>query len=151
MPVPGRKEKPDGQKLNRNKPVHAWLEVPDLPYDGVVPRLPQRHSKVPWSARAKRKWKAWSSMPHCQLWGEAEWDFAIDSLEIAERFYEGESARASELRTREKQMGTTFDYRRDLRIRYVDADALDRADEVEREEASVTNLRDYRDLYDDDT
>jgi hypothetical protein len=148
MAVSGRKPKPDGQAINHVKPVHAWIEVPNLPYDGPVPRLPQRNSKVPWSTRAKRKWKAWSSMPHCRLWGEAEWDFALDSLEVAERFYDGESARAAELRTREKQMGTTFDYRRDLRIRYVDPDARDREDDGE--EATVTSISDYRDLYGDD-
>lgn len=146
MAVPGRKPKDDEQKRHRNKPTHAWTEVPDLPFDGPVPRLPTRRGG--WSARAKRKWKAWSSMPHCRLWATTDWEFAIDSLEIAERFYDGESARAVELRNREKQMGTTADYRRDLRIRYVDPDALDRQDEDE--EASVTNISDYRDLYADD-
>ena len=87
-------------------------------------------------------------MPHCVLWGDAEWEFAIDSLELAARFYAGDRAAATELRNREKQLGTTADYRRDLRIRYVDPDALDRqADEAA---AEVTHLSDYRDLYDDE-
>lgn len=145
MPVPGRKPKPEGQAVNHVKPVHAWREVPDLPFDGPVPRLPSR--KGGWSTRSKRKWKSWSSMPHCRLWGDAEWEFAIDSLELAERFYDGESARAAELRSRERQLGTTADYRRDLRIRYIDPDAQDR--KTDEPDASVTDLNDYRDLYGD--
>lgn len=148
MPQRGTKPKDDDQKRHRNRPTHAWTEVPDLPFDGPVPELPKRRGG--WSERAKRKWAAWSSMPHCRLWGDAEWEFAIDSLELAAKFYAGDRPAATELRNREKQLGTTADYRRDLRIRYVDPDALDRQDEAEREEASVTNISDYRDLYADD-
>jgi hypothetical protein len=144
MPVKGRKPKPEGQALNRNKLAHVWSEVPDLPFDGKVPALPKRIGG--WSARARRKWLVWSRMPHCRLWTSGDWDFAIDSLEVAERFYAGDRAAATELRNREKVLGTTADYRRDLRIRYVDPDAQDKAD-AEREEAAVTKLDDYRDLY----
>lgn len=121
--------------------------MPNRPFDGEVPELPKRRGG--WSERARRKWAAWSSMPHCRLWGEAEWEFAIDSLEIAARFYAGDRPAATELRNREKQLGTTADYRRDLRIRYVDPDAQD---EERDEPAGVTQLSDYRDpdLYADD-
>ena len=142
MPVRGTKTKPAGQAQNRTKPVHVWLEVPDLPFDGEVPELPDREGG--WSARALRKWAAWSSMPHCRLWSMTDWDFAIDALEVAERFYAGDRAAATELRNREKLLGTTLDFRRDLRIRYVDPDAQD---EVERDPTVVTDLDAYRDQF----
>src|SRR5688500_10671485 len=111
MPVAGRKPKEQGQARNRNKPTHTWTEGPDLPYEGDVPKLPRRQGG--WSARAKRKWGVWSRMPHCRLWSDADWEFAIDALDVAERFYDGDRAAATELRNREKVMGTTADYRRD--------------------------------------
>ena len=78
-------------------------------------------------------------MPHCVLWSETEWEFAIDSLEIAAQFYETAQAnKATELRNREKVLGTTMDYRRDLRIRYVDQT------QQEARSADVPNIDDYR-------
>ena len=79
-------------------------------------------------------------MPHCTLWGPAEWDFALDAIELAAQFHEGDTRVATELRNREKVLGTTGDFRRDLRIRYVDPKA-----EVSTGE-NVTSLDDYRDL-----
>lgn len=122
MPVKGRKPSPDsryGGTAPSKQPRQEWVEVVDKPYDGVVPKLPTRHPA--WPARIKEKWKVWSRMPHCVLWDEADWEFALDSLEIAAQFYEtGQTGKATELRNREKQLGTTLDFRRDLRIRYVD-------------------------------
>jgi hypothetical protein len=80
-------------------------------------------------------------MPHCVLWSGSEWDFAFDSLEVAAQFHEGDARLATELRNRERVLGTTVDYRRDLRIRYVPAP------EAQPEQAAgVMNLADYRDL-----
>lgn len=78
-------------------------------------------------------------MPHCVLWTEADWDFAIDALEVAARFYEGHPPSAVELRNREKQLGTTIDYRRDLRIRYIDPNQ-----QKTEMGANVPNIDDYR-------
>jgi hypothetical protein len=58
-------------------------------------------------------------MPHCILWSPTDWGFALDTLQVHAAFARGDMARAQELRVREKQMGTTMDARRDLRIRYV--------------------------------
>ncbi len=140
MPVAGRKPKPQGQAVNRNKPVHDWTEVPDVPFDGG-PELPEvRVNGDPWRRRTRDKWVSWSSMPHCVLWGPAEWDFALDAIELAAQFHSGDSKVATELRNREKVLGTTMDYRRDLRIRYVAP-----ADDTPSD-AGVTKLSDYRDL-----
>ncbi|MET8648421.1 hypothetical protein [Nocardia aurea] len=140
MPVGGRKPKPAGQARNRVKPVHDWTEVENVPFESA-PALPDaRADGRPWSARTRQKWTAWSEMPHCKLWGPAEWDFALDSIELAAQFHEGNPRVATELRNRERVLGTTADYLRDLRIRYVDA-----AVELP-EAASVTSMDDYRNL-----
>lgn len=140
MPIAGRKPKPAGQARNRVKPVHDWTEVENVPFD-VAPELPESRSDGRlWPARTRQKWAAWSTMPHCKLWGPAEWDFALDSVELAAQFHEGNPRVATELRNRERVLGTTQDYLRDLRIRYVEAPP-------ERPEpASVTSMDDYRDL-----
>jgi hypothetical protein len=80
----------------------------------------------------------WSRMPHCVLWTQADWEFALDSIEIAAQFYEGDSRLATELRNREKLLGTTLDFRRDLRIRYVDTVTKEKPAE------DVPNIQDYR-------
>lgn len=137
MAVAGRK--PTGLPTrDRNPRAHDWTEIPDVPYSGDVPELPERKDGAKWPTRTLEKWSSWSSMPHCSLWGPAEWDFALDTLEIAAQFHAGDTKLATELRNREKVLGTTGDARRDLRIRYVPV-------RVE-EPAEVTRLDDYRDL-----
>ena len=58
-------------------------------------------------------------MPHCSLWTEADWQFAIDTACVAAAFHAGDARVAGELRQREKVLGTTADARRDVRIRYL--------------------------------
>lgn len=140
MPVAGRKPKPAGQSVTRHAPTHDWTEVVNVPFEGG-PDLPElRSDGRRWSSRTKDKWDAWRSMPHCKLWGAAEWDFALDSIELAALVHDGEPRQATELRNREKVLGTTGDFLRDLRIRYVEPPQETDAS------AGVTNLADYRDL-----
>ena len=122
MPVAGRKPKPDGQKRNRVKPVHDWTEVPDTPYEGQHPDPPEG---VQLPAGAERWWSTLVRMPHCVLWADSDWTFALDTLLLAVAFHSGDLKVATELRQREKVLGTTADARRDLRIRYVDGDAAE--------------------------
>lgn len=138
MPVAGRKPKPAGQAVNRHQPTHDWTEVEDLPFkDG--PSLPtKRTNGKQFSARVKKKWDAWRTMPHCILWTDSEWEFALDSIELAAQFNDGDPKVAVELRNRERVLGTTADFRRDLRIRYVDPKPV--------EVATVHDIDDYRDL-----
>lgn len=72
-----------------------------------------------WPAETRRWWRAVSRMPHCSLWTDADWQFALDTACVAAAFHAGDARVASELRQREKILGTTADARRDLRIRYV--------------------------------
>ena len=59
-------------------------------------------------------------MPHCVLWTETDWRFAIDTAYVAAEFHRGDMRRADTLMKREKVLGTTVDFRRDLRIRYIE-------------------------------
>nr|WP_189079253.1 hypothetical protein [Mangrovihabitans endophyticus] len=96
-----------------------------------------------WPERTQQWWKTVRRMPHAKLWTESEWQFAFDVAEIHARFIEAwKGANGTELRQREKLLGTTADARRDLRIRYVDP----RPDDEEQLPAEVTRLDDYRDL-----
>lgn len=138
MPVAGRKPKPEGQKRNRHQPTYDWVEVPDQPFEGG-PKLPARTPEgVAWPARTKKWWTAISTMPHCVMWGAADWEFALDAAQMHARFAAGDMRVATELRNREQRLGNTLDARRDLRIRYVPATA-----ELE-EAADVTRIDDYR-------
>jgi hypothetical protein len=76
-------------------------------------------------------------MPHCVLWSETDWEYAVDTAQVHAQFSTGDMRVAAELRNREKLLGNTFDARRDLRIRYVDPNRPE-------EPAGVTSLDDYR-------
>lgn len=132
MPVTGRKPKPDGQKRNRVKPTFEWREVENVPFEGPIPvDLPED-----LSAGTQRWWAAISKMPHCILWEQADWVFALESALVRELF-EADPLKANrDLMAREKLLGMTFDHRRDLRIRYIEP-------ETKPELAEVTSLDDY--------
>lgn len=147
MAVAGRKLKPEDERRNRMPPTHEWTEVPDVRYAGPVPALPARWGfdsdgfkvRQTWPARTKHWWEVISAMPHCVLWNEADWLYALDVAECHARFIEGTSG--TELRIREKMLGNTMDARRDLRIRYVKPTEVNTG-----RVAGVANLDDYRDL-----
>jgi hypothetical protein len=66
--------------------------------------------------------------------------FAEHTARLVAAFDAGELRLATEIRNREKLLGTTADFRRDLRIRYVPAEA------AAEDRVKVTRLDDYRDL-----
>ncbi|AYQ99943.1 terminase small subunit [Mycobacterium phage Nebkiss] len=125
--------KPSGKPtLFRGEAMTEWVEVENVPFEGA-PELPRRSPaevKVDgdtvmvtreWPEWALRKWRVWSSMPHCALWMPADWEHAFDCLEVAAEWIEkGGPGLATELRNREKRLGVTAEDRRDLRIRYVE-------------------------------
>jgi hypothetical protein len=152
MAIPGAKPKPQGHAVTRHKQVHEWTEVENRPFEGG-PKLPYRYVqletedgvtelRVAWPAATKRWWSVVSTMPHCVLWTAADWEYAIETAEVHARFTQ-RATNGTELRIRQKLLGTTLDSLRDLRIRYVDpkpaaleGDAADAA--------GVLNLDDYR-------
>ena len=135
MPLPGPAPAPT--KRRTNKPVHEWVEIPDVPFAGGPPVPKTEKGSVSWPAATRLWWKVVSRMPHCVLWDEADWMFMADTAVIHAAFHLGDIKAATELRQREKVMGTTVDFRRDLRIRYVAA-------EQQEQPASVTAIADYR-------
>lgn len=139
MAIRGPRPKP--HRRNRGPLTHEWVEVENAPFGGG-PELPElRADGRPWPQRTREKWEAWRSMPHCRLWSPAEWSFALDTLELAADFHKTQEPKyATELRNREKVLGTSLDYRRGLRIRYVDP----LPDDVVP--ASVTSIDSVRDL-----
>lgn len=79
-------------------------------------------------------------MPHARLWREADWQYALDAIELAAAaFAEGAKVGLwAELWLREKQLSTTWSARRDMRIRYTEPSSS--------RPASVSKLDDYRNL-----
>ena len=146
----GRKP-PTGTPRHNVKPVHEWVEVENTPFTGPWPfRIPRGYQV---STRdgimqrgfldvTKRWWETIRTMPHCVLWEKSDWMFAISTVHVAEQAFLGVASAATELRSREKIMGTTVDARRDLRIRYVDELTGEEAEpeEEERTLAAVVDL-----------
>jgi len=120
MPRPG--VKPSTAPRRNTAPLaHEWVDVVDVPYAGKVPPLPAERN---WQSLTRSWWRVVSRMPHCVLWTDAEWKYALETAVVADAFYTGAMSVAGELRRRECALGLTMDARRDLRIRYVDpADA----------------------------
>lgn len=149
MPVAGRKPKPEGQSRTRHKATYDWIEVVDAPYDGKRPALPRKRRIVlpfgqtkdlPLHALTRAWWDTVSRMPHCRLWSEADWRYAMSTALVADAFHYGHTPSATELARREKVLGTTVDARRDLRIRYVDPAADSQTHD------NVTDISDYADI-----
>lgn len=126
MAVSGPRPKPRDQIRHRVPPAREWTEVENTPYGGPVPKLPPRYRttergarvRAEWPARTRAWWSVVSVMPHCLLWSEADWQFALDTAECHARFTEG--ANGTELRIRARALGTTSDALQSLRIRYVE-------------------------------
>jgi hypothetical protein len=149
LPVTGRKPKPEGQARTRTKSSIDWVEVPEVPFAGAVPKLPaKRRIVLPFGQTkdltlhplTKAWWEDISRMPHCALWTESDWRFAIATALVADAFHYGHTPSATELARREKVLGVTVDARRDLRIRYVDPQASPPSRD------NVTSMDDYRDI-----
>ena len=147
MAVRGTKPKPAALSRNRNTPQADWVEVPNVPYAGDRPELQESRTVVTRDGQVQvdlqpltlRWWDTVSRMTHCSLWTDSDWMFALTTATVADAAFCGIASAATELRNREKVMGTTVEYRRDLRIRYVDQAVIEKP-------AEVANIADYRDL-----
>jgi hypothetical protein len=108
-----------------------WTEVSNVPYTGEKPVLPEVReimnkagdvSVYPMPEQTLAWWESVTTMPHCVLWSPSDWAFCLDTALIHAQAVTGVVSAMSELRQREKILGTTLDARRDLRIRYVNAE-----------------------------
>lgn len=131
MGMAGRKpsERPT---VTRHKPTVDWTEVINRPYAGPRPDLPEVRQVVqkdgtilelPYPEATRQWWDALCKMPHCVLWQESDWAFALDTAQVHAMAATGIISAAAEVRMREKSLGTTVDSRRDLRIRYVEPES----------------------------
>ncbi len=148
MAVAGRQPRPAEQKRNRAQSQVDWVEVPDVPYTGDRPELPTTRTVVTRDGQeqvnlqpmTERWWEIVTTMPHCARWSASDWMFALSTAVVADAAFCGVASAQTELRNREKVMGTTAEFRRALRIRYVEPPA------AKQPPAEVANLDDYRDL-----
>lgn len=140
----------EGPKVFRGEAMTDWIEVENVPFEDA-PELPPRNPvrekcdddwvmvTREWSSAAMRKWRVWSSMPHCKLWNASEWEHAFDCLEVWSEWMEkGGPGLEGAVRAREKRLGVTAEDRRDLRIRYVD--------KAEKKPKLTVVANDFRDL-----
>jgi hypothetical protein len=111
-----------------------WTDVDNVPYDGPAPELPKTCGRKRWHEQVTAWWVEIRRMPHCRLWTETDWRFALETAYMKQQFWleladgDMKSTTATELRRREDQMGTTGEARRRLRIRYVDPAVTDDVD-----------------------
>jgi hypothetical protein len=126
MAVTGTRQK--SVKVGRT-PNANWTEVPDVPYtDGEQRDLPKLGRNKKWHPRVEQWWSKVRTMPHCVLWREPDWEFAIDLAYMKNDYWrlfeagESTTSAATEIRRREDQLGVIAEARRKLLIRYVPVD-----------------------------
>lgn len=170
MPVTGAKPVMDRSQVRRtNADIHEWREYLNTPNIDAPP-LPPRNIAMGdgaptsgglgrWPDRTMSWYRAVSRMPHTRDWTREDWEFCWDVAEQHARFHEGwKGYGGSELRLCRRMLGDTWDARRDLRIRYLDAEQWAAKLKNERKRsgadlaatgtdgAAVKQLDDYRDL-----
>lgn len=131
MGMAGRKPS-DRPTVTRHKPTVDWTDVHNRNYSGPHPELPETREvsqrdgtilELPYPQATILWWDALCKMPHCVLWQESDWAFALDTALVHAQAATGMVSAAAEVRMREKSLGTTVDSRRDLRIRYVEPES----------------------------
>lgn len=124
--------KPTGKAVTQGRAKVETTDVLNVPYDGPKPELPTERKTmlkngdiiiVPIGDDTVAWWERISIMPHCVLWSESDWQFALDTAKVHSAAQNGSMPAITELRQREKILGTTWEARRDLRINYVDPEA----------------------------
>jgi hypothetical protein len=159
MPVPGAIPKDDrSQVRTRHKPVADWVDVENVPFEGAPPLRDRATGGISvmetgaanspdWPQATLDWWRDISRMPHAAHWTDSEWRYAMDTAEIHARTMEAwRGYTGASLLPREKQMGVTADFRRGLRIRYVDPKDKSDDDETAAGGANVVQMNAYRDL-----
>ncbi len=145
----------DGPTVAPKRHVHDVAEVEDKPYTRKPPiTLPaQRIMFVEGKAQTvsvlpltEKWWDTVRAMPHCVLWTPADWMFAVETALIADLSFRGITSAGSELRQRERILGTTLEARRNLRIRYVKPEKAEtkKRGATKRASSKVTSLDERR-------
>jgi hypothetical protein len=117
----GHRAEPDRDQVRNRKLLKAYHDIPNVPFaKGRRRNLPTDRE---WPEATVAWWKALRIMPHCFLWTETDWQFALTTATLHAQVwspYKVPAGVPGELRQRERQMGCTDEARRGLRIRYVD-------------------------------
>lgn len=140
MAISGRPPSPSPR--NRNAKTYEWLVIENTPYEGQSPELPPKGGRQRWHRETMAWWAAVRRMPHCRLWTDTDWRFAIETAVLVEEFWRGEVVRAAELRLRSAKLGLTHEDRLKLRIRYTTAANEDQV--VTETPAAVARLDERR-------
>lgn len=139
--------KPTGKAVSQGRAKVETTDVVNVPYDGPKPELPAERKTmlkngdviiVAIGDETKDWWQRITTMPHCVLWQDSDWQFALDTAKVHDAAQNGSMPALSELRQREKMLGTTWEARRDLRIRYIEPEA------VKAEIAAVSDMTERR-------
>lgn len=109
------------------------LRVPDKPYDGAIPKLPEND----WEPATLEWWKTWTTSPQAHLFQSTDWMTLIETAYIANAFFGGNLTVASELRLRVAKFGATPEDRARLRLQFQPLDEEDEKPHL----ASVKPLR----------
>lgn len=142
---------PAEEKLGRYQTQGSWTDVRDTPYTEDPPEVPG----VEMFGPLRTWWVILCSMPHCVLWTESDWQYAVDTAVLKSRFYEGDMpvALLTEIRRREESMGVTHDSRLKLRIRYIPVPE-DEAKRIAGGSLTVVNdehgIEDLESIFDED-
>jgi hypothetical protein len=148
MPPAGAKPKIRSQIRHRNTPMTEWRDFANVPNPNPPNMPPAAELKAAtgltrWPARTRKWWRSISTMPHTIVWTEDDWDFAAETSFLHAQFCTGDMIRTmAELRRRVTRMGATWEGRRDMRIRYIDADGESRLEQ--RDEPGVIAMDEYR-------
>lgn len=117
---------PIGKTVKHGRTPNAeWTDVVDVAYTGPSPDLPRLPGRRKWNELVVQWWEQVRAMPHCVLWRNTDWMFAIETAMQKHDYYaddERKTTAAAEIRRREAMLGTTAEARRQLRIRYVPSD-----------------------------
>lgn len=140
MAITGRQ--PSANPRNRNQRSYDWTDVPNEQFDGPSPDLPSR-GRQRWHVETRGWWEAVRRMPHCRLWTDTDWRFALETALLVEDLWRGELNRAAELRLRSAKLGLTHEDRLKSRIRYV-TPTDQNGEQSAVDPAAVTRLDDRR-------
>ncbi|GAA2665300.1 phage terminase small subunit [Nonomuraea recticatena] len=97
------------------------IKIPDKPFDGDVPDLPD----FDWAPATLRWWETWTHSPQAHMFTATDWMFLIETAFIANAFFSGNLAVASELRLRVAKFGATPEDRARLRLQFTPPDEDD--------------------------
>ncbi|MCZ1015602.1 hypothetical protein [Streptomyces noursei] len=70
------------------------------------------------TAGAKRFWKTWASAPQTAAWGETDWAELEITTVLVDRFHQGDTKLAGEIRLRVAKWGATTEDRARLRMSF---------------------------------